>query len=267
MMVVDRIVNNLFHSDIEICRLEFQSEHDRVTYYEIIAIKWSSQLETFVRHGENVGDLFAFIRSKRMPSSEIFVLLNKPDYAREMISKRFGYKKIVNGPPRLCPERVYGLGRETEARERYQQLTGNKVRQYRHFVNLKFPWMLATPDGIVVHNGQLVAGLEIKSPKKNSYQTMYACMGQVRRNSAGQWYLTSDGPIYAQIQMCMAAANLKNWHLAVNFLDELIVIHVAFDRQFCEDLLARASKFYTSTYLPAISYYYWMYQLYQKTIK
>lgn len=260
-MFVEKLVNNLFHSDIEIDRLDFQSEQDQYTYHDIISIKCSSELEVFVRQGESIGDLFAYIRSKRMPSSEIFTLLTKPDYAREMISKRFGYKKLVDGPSRLCPRRLYGLGRETEARDRYQQLTGNEVRQYRHFVNVKFPWMLATPDGIVVRDGNIVAGLEIKSPRKNSYDTSYACMGQVLKNNHGQWYLKCGGSVYAQIQMCMVAANLKNWHLAVNFFDKLIVIHVSFDRLFCEDLLTRASNFYTTTYLPTITYYYWMYQL------
>jgi hypothetical protein len=261
--VVMQLVENLYKCDLRLAPLSFNSNDERVTYENLVAVKSACQLECFVRDGDILPDkLFSFFRSSRLASSDVLKLVTEPRYVELLINGRMGFRPVRPGPAMGVHYgiRAYGHSREASARERYAQLTGDQVYQFRNFVNANFPWIIATPDGIVVRNGQVICGLECKSPRKRSDRDDFACQGQVFR-VGDSWALDPCGSIYAQVQVCMAVTGIKLWKLAVNFFDKLYVIDVPYDRIYCEILLHKASQVFAQTYLPALHYYNWLCQM------
>lgn len=220
--VIMQLVENLYKCDLHLAPLSFDSNDERVTYENLIAVKSACQLEGFVRNGEMLPDkVNSYFRSSRLASSDVFKLVTEPNYAETLINERMGFRPVRAGSKGVhYGIRAYGHSREVCARQRYTQLTGDQVYQYRNFVNVNFPWIIATPDGIVARNGQVICGLEIKSPQKRSDRDDFACQGQVFR-VGDSWALNPCGSIYAQVQVCMAVTGIKLWKLAVNFFDKL----------------------------------------------
>ena len=59
----------------------------------------------------------------------------------------------------------YGIAEEPKAREAYAQATGNQVKETGLWVNKKFPYLAASPDGLFTSSNGKTGVIEIKCLK------------------------------------------------------------------------------------------------------
>ena len=62
-----------------------------------------------------------------------------------------------------------------------------------------------SPDAVIINNGEITAGLEIKSPQSvNTFLLLNECMGNDLRKNKFDWWL--------QVQFCMYVCNIPEWN-------------------------------------------------------
>lgn len=120
---------------------------------------------------------------------------------------------------------AYGVALESEARQKYQQMTGFQVQEVGLIVQPDFPFLGASPDGIVLDNGDVIV-LEIKCPK--------SCEDSVIRTS----YVGADGTLnrnhlyFTQVQLQLFCTNAKVCHFFVYSRSDCKLIVIERDNDF-----------------------------------
>ncbi|TRY75895.1 hypothetical protein TCAL_14166 [Tigriopus californicus] len=103
----------------------------------------------------------------------------------------------------LADNKNFRYGRETEAkaRSKYKEVTGNDVHEVGLMIHPKYPWLCASPDGIILGNGDPRV-LEIKCPI--SCQDDYVSVKYLKEDTLSKTHM-----YYYQIQTQMFVSNTK----------------------------------------------------------
>ncbi|XP_025111588.1 uncharacterized protein LOC112574606 [Pomacea canaliculata] len=119
----------------------------------------------------------------------------------------------------------YGLSEEPKAREAYTKATGNKVRETGLWVNRKFPYLGASPDGLATDSDGNTVGVEIKCLKILRDKSVSDLLQQHKdakipngilnrqcfRISDGELKLRTNHMYYYQVQLLLLVTDLAHW--------------------------------------------------------
>lgn len=122
------------------------------------------------------------------------------------------------------------------------------------FVSKDFPWLSATPDGMV---GQAL--LEIKCPNTNDCkQLAKGGTYDVRHNEKDGYFITQNGPrgFYSQVQFQLFCTGRQVCFFYVWSLDADILMKIPFDEDYVSNRMARLHRFYFSELLPRLEELY-----------
>ena len=203
-------------------------------------------------------------RKNRITSSNSHkIFTRKRDF--EKLAKKLT-KPSKKQPKKLKEILNHGTQNEPVAREKYilgmkyRLQQGIKVQETGLCVQPSFPWLGASPDGLVVYldNGKQPGLLEIKCPyakrNKNPNEILNDEKFYVGRNDAGELFLKPNHPngYYTQVQIAMGLAGLRWCHFVVYVYQGLIIVHVDFDEQYFYTVIKKLEEFYQHYLLPCI---------------
>ena len=123
------------------------------------------------------------------------------------------------------PNFRYGREMEPEARAEYSSDNDVTVHQSGLIISHHYPWLCASPDGLVVMPDGEVIILEIKCPVKGRDQVVHPDYIKDGKLQSGHAY-------YSQVQIQMFAANAKMTHFYVYGRKNQILVHVPRDDAF-----------------------------------
>jgi len=180
-------------------------------------------------------------RKTRLTASRIHSIV----HARES-STRKNY--FFCSPPSNLPNFIYGNENESEARKKYEQVTGNVVFQVGLMVKSNQSYLSASPDGLFVDvfTGE-VSVLEIKCPisARDSDQIHVRYIDERGK-------LKKEHPYYSQIQTQLYVSCCRVAHLFVYSPRDFKIVVVPIDHLFLGSLIPRAEQIYFSEFLPVI---------------
>lgn len=108
-------------------------------------------------------------RKKRLIASNFgrVVKLHSREYPGDLLNMLFKTQSVGSTPPQ------WGLQKEKLALDEYKRRAnmGNNIEDVGLFVNPKWPWLGASPDGIVSKNG-VETFVEVKCPYHQRFQTI-----------------------------------------------------------------------------------------------
>ena len=120
----------------------------------------------------------------------------------------------------------YGRETEPKAKEAYCKEQGKVVHESGLVISQNYPWLCASPDGLVVEdNGELTV-LEIKCPvsgQDGPIQVDYIKEGSLSRNH----------PYFAQVQVQLFCCNAQQCHFFVYGSQDNQLIKIPRDDAFC----------------------------------
>ena len=149
----------------------------------------------------------------------------------------------------------HGKRYEPIARNLYKNVMDYKlkhkcsVRETGCVVQPNLPWLLASPDGLVV-DCEDVGLIEIKCPKTKANHTLEQLLADekfyVGRLKDGTLYLKKAHSYgyYTQIQMAMGMCGLSFCDFIVYTFKTIIIIRTFFDREYFTNLVSKLNKFY-----------------------
>jgi putative phage-type endonuclease len=148
------------------------------------------------------------------------------------------------------PAIVYGRTKEAEAKKHFERVYGGKVKPCGLVVSAKYPWLSASPDGLVAsENGDADMVLEIKCP--------YSCRDKddidvpyFKTNGRG---LSQKHSYYTQIQLQLFCCNLKSAHFVIyKDYHTYTFSTVQRDDPFLNNIIPKLKKLYFDIFLPEL---------------
>ena len=150
-----------------------------------------------------------------------------------------------------CPAVVHGNVHEQLALNKFEQMTSTKVRKCGLFVNPDFPYLAASPDGVIESKNEIV---EIKCPFNGRNK-------KIQEGKDFSFLTVEDNKLtlkkthnyYYQIQGQMACSQKYVCQFVVFTLVDIFIEQIHFDPTFFEkEMLPKLNDFYFSIYEPLI---------------
>lgn len=145
----------------------------------------------------------------------------------------------------------HGLQSEKVARQKFEEHFGMKVELHGTHVCKDYPWLSATPDGVIdSHN----AVLEIKCPFVEDCSVLIANGKYDVVKRSGSYVLLENGPnsYYSQVQFAMLCVQKNLCFFYVWSLKSAVLVRVPFNAKYIEDTMPRLQKFYFCNMLPCL---------------
>ena len=154
--------------------------------------------------------------------------------------------QLVNNKFRGNADTDYGISMESEGREKYAQVSKNRIIEVGLVVCPKLPWLCASPDGIIVTKGpdgnDHYKLLEVKSPSSRKGSEL------IDRQEGKSWLpyleikdgsvqLKQNHPYFTQVQVSMLVTNVKECDLVIHSSVDLVICKGKFDSYYQITLL------------------------------
>jgi len=250
-MPFEKLIKRMERSNITFTPF-FSCEEDQQTYAQYVNYGTDETIKYWMIEGEIYGELYRKFRSTRMSTENIYSIMYQSEETwRNYMALRFKPYRHYNFQPMRSGETL-----EIYAIQLYEQLTYQTVMKCKHMVNRRFPWIIAAPDGLVVSNGTIYKGIEIKSTSHlSTTRTKFLCGDAVtKRTHYDEFEVNKKSRTYLQVQICMAVSNLPKWDLIIYFRDNKIkVFEILYDDKFIKQCIAIASTNYFMYYLPMLT--------------
>lgn len=147
---------------------------------------------------------------------------------------------------------LHGTHYEPIAVEKFTEVTGLDVRSCGLFVSEQFPFLAATPDGLVEEDGIL----EVKCPYSGREQHIMVgkLFPYLTEGKDKQLELKQGHRYYDQVQGQLYIAKKNVCYFAVFTFKDLKVIKIPINHEYCEmSLIPKLQSFYTQYYRPFIA--------------
>lgn len=172
-------------------------------------------------------------------------------------------KPKTNLPKSVRDNFEHGKNYEPIARQVYQNVLNYKlnrnctVRETGCVIQPNLPWLLASPDGLVV-DPDGIGLIEIKCPKSKANHTLKEMLGDksfyVGENDDGTLYLKEKHSYgyFTQIQMAMGLSGISFCDFVVFTFTTIIIIRIPFDKEYFTQLVSKLNNFYEKYLLKSI---------------
>ena len=142
----------------------------------------------------------------------------------------------------------YGTRMERKARKLYKVANPRLISNVGFVINIKCPWLGASPDGIACENGELIY-LEVKSlkvGKRLTGQDFLERANCLQKDADGMFTLRRRNKFFTQIQLGLALTNLKKAKLVlyVGRNNSIICINVLRDDAYISDVIETLTHVY-----------------------
>ena len=177
---------------------------------------------------------------------------------------------FVQDTPKDLPKSVrdamdHGLSYAPVAKELYTNVMKYHlyhttfVRETGCVIQPELPWLLASPDGLIVDHSEAKTGLiEIKCPKSKRE----CCLADLLKDESFYIKKTSEGDIvldkkhsygyYTQIQMAMGVCGAKFCDFIVFTFKTIVILRTPFDEEYFSKLVGKLNLFYEKHLLKKI---------------
>lgn len=150
----------------------------------------------------------------------------------------------------------YGNQNEDVARQQYGKLTGTKVLPCGLVIHQIQGWLCASPDGIVLENGNITRVLEIKCPSSCKNMDILNENGkpnlkylEVINNKLS---LKRSHQYFTQVQVLMYCTGIATCDLMIYNSNKSHIITIARDDNFLEACILKLETFYFTHYIPQL---------------
>ncbi len=160
--------------------------------------------------------------------------------------------KDIYEPGMFSSEAVsHGRIYESVARAEFEKVSGKKVLPAGFFVCLNYPFLGASPDGLVEDDGLL----EVKCPyAARDEKVDPEFIRYLHRNSDGDIALKKNSDYYYQIQGQLAITKRDLCYFVVYTFNDMFIEKIVFDKEFFESsMLPQLKDFYTTHYRPFVA--------------
>lgn len=151
----------------------------------------------------------------------------------------------------------YGIANERNARSDYEHIYKVSVKQVGVIVSEYQPWLCASLDGIVVHDGVIDKIVEIKCPEScKNLPVMNEDTQKINVNylelKSDVIYLKRSHMYYTQCQLQLYISGQSTCDLFVWSPVSSLCVQVDRDEKFLETVVHKCEEFYFKKYLPEI---------------
>ena len=156
-------------------------------------------------------------------------------------------------PPKLKSDAiVHGQAQEENAAKKFTEVTGLDVKKCGLFIDEKYSYLAASPDGIVGEE----ALLEVKCPftqRNSKISGSNLHLFPMLEKKDGQLKLKRTHDFFFQIQGQLNICKKKLCHFVIYTFEDIYIEKIEVDGEFyAEKMLPHLSKFWEDHYLPRI---------------
>jgi len=210
--------NSIVTSDSELCRVECPTEDsaEHLFLQQHVYVGEKERLSIYEESKGQSGNPKWYLAQKfRITASKVHKIVHarKPD-----TRLKYFFESSLD-----IPSVRYGLEAEKRAKEKYEEVTGNKAVQVGLIIKKDQSWLAASPDGVINEKELLL--LEIKCPsscKNKNIDVPYLVNGELKKSHC----------YYTQIQIQMYVCNAKKCHLFVFSDQDYKLLTVSYDKTF-----------------------------------
>ncbi len=162
----------------------------------------------------------------------------------------YGLSSTIFNPPLLHTKAVtYGKANEIKAIKKFSDLTGKIVLPCGLFVNTDYPFLGATPDGIISSESHSL--LEVKCPFSARDSMISPESVSFLEKSNETCNLKRNHNYYFQIQGQLGITKRKLCYFVVFTQIDIFVEEIVFDDAFfCKEIVPKLTEFYENHYRP-----------------
>ena len=190
-------------------------------------------------------------RKTRLTSSRFGLICKR----KKAVTKRFCQKLVDGRDLRKVPAVAYGLAHEAVALERFRSQMGLEVvRKAGFFICNRYPYLGATPDGIIPagdENENEECLVEIKCPYAHRFTGTapdYLILGE-----DGEYELSKKHNYYYQVQGQLYVCEKEMCYFVVYTFPRLFIVKVHKDIDFCEEhMIPKLKEFYFNYFKPLV---------------
>ena len=187
--------------------------------------------------------------------------------AKTFITNKLAQKSINS------PAINYGQKNESRAIDSYIHYQKNQgidvtVHKCGLFINVAIPWLAATPDSLVIIDGEDMGCLEVKCPFVCAKKSITAVAMEktfcLHTNSNGELQLKRSHQYFNQVQTQLFVTRLS-WGDFVLWAPggDIHVERIFYDQAFIEEAISKARVFYFDKFLPSVVPYFIISQAYE----
>lgn len=145
-----------------------------------------------------------------------------------------------------------GVEMEEPALKLYQQETGIMVRRSGNIANPKFPWLIVTPDALVMDGSRIAFGIEVKIFNIRNIRNLPKYENEHIHQVGKSIQVRKDASTYFQVQMSMLICNVKYWDLVLYNTDKKTIMRfrVRRDEPFIESNFRKLYTIYCNSVVP-----------------
>lgn len=214
-------------------------------YNQYVALSDAAAAALSIETADQSSKLWLFSRKVRLTASNVAKVPKKQTTSGEKAATKM-----------LCPvfsgnaATKHGKQMEPVARAQFSKQTGFSVRQVGTVVSKEFPWLSASPDGMIDSANAI---LEIKCPHVSDITQLVAHgKHDVRLSKDDMPVLAENGPngYYSQVQFQLLCTKKSLCFFYLWSAQKDILIEVPFDAAYIDKNMPRLKKFYFSELLP-----------------
>jgi hypothetical protein len=159
--------------------------------------------------------------------------------------------KSIYSPPALCqPTIIHGLTHEIDRRKKFQEVTGHEVTVCGLVVSEAYPFLAASPDGLVGNNHVL----EIKCPYVARKSRVDPSSVPYIERKEDRLQLKCSSHYYDQVQGQMAITGRTKAYFVIYTFADIAVIEIDFSEDYwTNSMLPKLQLFYQKHYKKYLS--------------
>ena len=119
----------------------------------------------------------------------------------------------------------YGRETEPKAKAAYSKLQGKEVHESGLVVSQNYPWLCASPDGLIVEEDGSIVVLEIKCPVSGRE-------GKIEVDYLKEGSLSRSHPYFCQVQIQLFCCNVTKCHFFLYGSQDNYLIEIERDLSF-----------------------------------
>ncbi|XP_014675880.1 PREDICTED: uncharacterized protein LOC106815870 [Priapulus caudatus] len=192
---------------------------------------------------QSASKLWKAERSKRITASR-FGSINKAT-ARQ--NSKLLAASIIGQRSLTTRYTSHGIKYESVAVKNFEKASGLLVKRCGLFVDKEYPFLAATPDGVV--DDQII--LEVKCPfVAKNYMINETTVPYLKRECNGKLTLSTSHDYYAQVQGQLRCSKREQCYFCVFTLKDFKIFTIKRNEKFIDDMLQKLKLFYNNTFEP-----------------
>lgn len=193
--------------------------------------------------------------SASLKAHKIKTLKNVTQENQNKLALSLIHETVIKG--KGASNMLYGLETENKAYNMFSSTYNVEVIKSGLIIHIAKPWICASPDGLILNNGEITSVLEIKCPSSCKYKPIIDPVTGIPNLSYlklqnKEIFLKSSHVYYTQIQILLYCTGLSDCNLYIfNNIQPLLLI-IKRDTSFLNSLIPKLDLFFFKFYLSNI---------------